>query len=146
MRIMDHLMSRPLLTFLNSFFKLKDQIWHIGRSKHVNQYKFRFFFIIVKKKIFHFFSHFPTSHMENHRWRSDVRKFSRIILKCGKDIHSLKISDEFDYGDSALLNMRIMDHLKSQAILAFLDSFFTFGTSLGLIMLFKISSGFYHNH
>ena len=25
MRIMDHLMSRPLLTFLNSFFKLKSQ-------------------------------------------------------------------------------------------------------------------------
>ena len=62
--------------------------------------------------------------MENHRYRSHVCKFSRIILKCGKDIHSLKISAEFDYGGSALLNMRIMGHLMSQAILAFLGSFF----------------------
>ena len=63
--------------------------------------------------------------MENHCWRSDIRKFSRIILKCGKDIYSFKISEEFDYGGSALLNMRKMGQLMSQAILAFLGSFFT---------------------
>ena len=62
--------------------------------------------------------------MENHCYRSHVCKFSRIILTCGKDIHSPKISDEFDYRGSALLNMRIMDHLMSRPLLAFLDSFF----------------------
>ena len=36
---------------------------------------------------------------------------ARIIFKCGKDIHCPEISDKFDYGGSASLNMRIMDHL-----------------------------------
>ena len=49
------------------------------------------------------------------------RKFSGIILKCGKDIHCPKISDEFN---SASLDMHIMDHLMRWSILAFLDSFF----------------------
>ena len=69
-----------------------------------------FFHSRQKKILAIFFSHFPTSHMENHRQRSHICKFSRTILKCGKDIHWPKISDEFDYGGSALLNMRIMDH------------------------------------
>ena len=51
-------------------------------------------------------------------------KFSWIILKCGKDIHCPKISDESNYGGSALLDMLIMDHLMSQPLLAFLNSFF----------------------
>ena len=42
MRIMDHLISRPLLTFLTSFFKLKSpNLLHIGRSKHACPYNFR---------------------------------------------------------------------------------------------------------
>ena len=68
-------------------------------------------FFIIGKTIWQFFSHFATSHTENHRLRSHVRKFSWIILKCGKDIHCPKISGEFDYGGSASLNMCIMDHL-----------------------------------
>ena len=34
--------------------------------------------------------------MENHRQRSDVRKFSCIIFKLGKDIYYPKISDELN--------------------------------------------------
>ena len=33
---MDHLMSRPLLAFLDSFFKLSNQIWYKGRARDVN--------------------------------------------------------------------------------------------------------------
>ena len=45
--------------------------------------------------------------METHRKHSHVPKCSRIILKCGKDIHCPKISNVFDYGGSVSLNMRI---------------------------------------
>ena len=44
----------------------------------------------------------------------DISSFSRIIFKLGKDIYYPKISNEFDHGDSALLNMRIIDHFMSQ--------------------------------
>ena len=47
--------------------------------------------------------------------------FSNLI---GKDIYCPKISDEFDHGGSASLNMRIMDHLMSWTLLTFLNSFF----------------------
>ena len=90
--------------------------------KHVNQYKFRFFFFIIAKRIF--FLHFPTSHIKNIHLRSYVRKLSRIILECGKDICFIMISDEFNCGGSAWLNERIMDHLMTWSTLAFLDSFF----------------------
>ena len=70
--------------------------------------------------------------------RSHVRKFSPIIKKWGKDIHGLKISDEFDYGGSAFLNMRIMGHLMSQAILAFLGLFFTLKPS-NLVQVYVLS-------
>ena len=60
-----------------------------------------------------------------------------------------KISEEFDYGGSALLNMRIMDHLMSRPLLAFLDSLFKlvtkFGIKVGLKMLININSWFFHN-
>ena len=46
--------------------------------------------------------------------------FLRIIFILNKDITLVQISDKFDYGVSASLNMRIMGHLMSQAILAFL--------------------------
>ena len=51
-------------------------------------------------------------------------KFSRIIFKLGKDIYCPKISDKLDHGGSASLNMCIMDHLMSQPLLTFLNSFF----------------------
>ena len=35
------------------------------------------------------------------KWRSHVSKFSRIIFKLGKDIHSPKFAVEFNYGGSA---------------------------------------------
>ena len=56
----------------------------------------------------------------------DSFSFSRIIFKCDKDIHCPEISDEFDYGVSASLNMRIMDRLLSWALLPFLVHFSTF--------------------
>ena len=46
-----------------------------------------------------------------------VCKFSRIILKCSKDIHSPKILDEFYYAGSASLNI-----LMNWLILAFQGS------------------------
>ena len=63
------------------------------------------------------------------------------------------ISDEFNYnyGGSASLNMRTIDHLMNRALLAFLDSFFKlkspnkFGINVGLNMLINISTGFLHN-
>ena len=48
---------------------------------------------------------------------------SRIIFKLSEDIYCPKISDKFDHGGSASLNMRIMDHLMSRTLLAFLNSF-----------------------
>ena len=59
------------------------------------------------------------------------------------------ISDEFDYGGSALLKMCIIDHLMSWSILAFLGSFLKpskFGTNVGLNMLLNLSFKFYHGH
>ena len=47
----------------------------------------------------------------NPRWRSHMRNFSRIISKQGKDLCCPKISDEFDYGGSVSLDMRIVDRL-----------------------------------
>ena len=58
------------------------------------------------------------------RWPRVFRRFSVGLVKLGKDIYYPKISDEFDHGGSALLNMRIMDHLMHRPLLAFLDSFF----------------------
>ena len=55
---------------------------------------------------------------------SNVHNFSGIIFKHGTDIYYPKISDEYDHGSSASLNMRIMDHLMSQPLLTFLNSFF----------------------
>ena len=71
--------------------------------------------------------YFPTSHIENHCKHSHVPNFPRTIFKCGKDIHCPKISDMFDYGGSALLDMCIVDCLMSLSVLAFLDSFLTLG-------------------
>ena len=43
MRIMDHSMGRPL-DIPELIFQAKvTKIWRIGRSKHVNKYKFRYF-------------------------------------------------------------------------------------------------------
>ena len=78
------------------------------------------FFIISKKKLANFFRILQP----RTRKITVSAKFSQAILKCGKDIHCPKISDQFDYGGSALSNMRIMDHLMSQSLLAFLESFF----------------------
>ena len=75
------------------------------------------------KKNGDFFSHFANSHMATFRERSHVYKFLRIILKCGNDIDGPMISDKFNYGGSASLNMRIMDHLMRWTILDFLYSF-----------------------
>ena len=49
-------------------------------------------------------------------WRYHVHNFSRIVSKLGKSIHYPKISDEFEYGDFASLDM---DHFMIQAIFAF---------------------------
>ena len=49
---------------------------------------------------------------------------SRIIFKLGKDIYCPKVSDKFDHGGSASLNMHIIDHLMSRPLLTFLNSFF----------------------
>ena len=43
--------------------------------------------------------------------------FSWIIFKLIKDIYYPKISDKFDHGGSASLNMRIMDHLMNRPLL-----------------------------
>ena len=58
------------------------------------------------------------------RYHSHVHNFSRIIFELGKDINYPEISKDFNHGGSASLNMRIMDHLMSRPLLAFLDSFF----------------------
>ena len=58
------------------------------------------------------------------RYHSHVHNFSRIIFKLGKDIYCPEISEDFDHGGSASLNMRIMDPLMSRPLLAFLNSFF----------------------
>ena len=77
-------------------------------------------------------------------WKSPlalfVDNFSRFIFKHGKEINCTEISHEFDYGVSASLNMRIMDHLMRRSIMAFLGSFFqvkaiTCGPNVGLDML-----------
>ena len=57
------------------------------------------------------------------RQHSHVHHFSRIIFKLGKDIYYPKISNEFDHGGSASLNMCIMDHLMSRPLLSFLNAF-----------------------
>ena len=65
MRIMDHLMSQPLLTFLNSFF-FQTKVTKFGLNMLIN-ISSGFFHSRQKKNFGDFFSHFPTSHMENHR-------------------------------------------------------------------------------
>ena len=87
---------------------------------------------------------------DKHRLHTRVHNFSRIIFKLGKNICYPKISDECDHGGSASLNMRIMDHLMSRPLLAFLNSFFQAKVTkcdkkVGLNMLINISSGFFHN-
>ena len=91
-----------------------------------------------------FVSHFPSSHIENHRQRSNVCKFSLMILKCGNDIHCLKISDEFDYGGSASLNIGIMDRFTSRLVFSIPGLIsrvkaITFDTNVGLKMLLNIN-------
>ena len=49
--------------------------------------------------------------------------FSVIIFKRGKHIYCPRCSDEFDYGDSASPNSRIMANLMSWTILALMGSF-----------------------
>ena len=70
--------------------------------------------------------------------------FSWIIFKLGKDIYYPKISNEFDHGGSASLNMRI-NELASFGIpgLIFQAKATKFGTKVGLNMLINISSGFF---
>ena len=51
------------------------------------------------------------------RERSHVHKFSQLIFKHAKNIDCTYISHEFDYGGSASLDMRIMEHLFSELIL-----------------------------
>ena len=58
-----------------------------------------------------------------------VRNFFQIIFKRGKDIYCPTVSDEFDFGGSVSLNMRIMDYLMSQPILAFCAHCFKFKPS-----------------
>ena len=48
------------------------------------------------------------SRADKPRLHSHVHNVSRIIFKLGKDIYYPKISDEFDRGGSALLDMRII--------------------------------------
>ena len=101
-----------------------------------------------RQKIGDFFSHFATSHMENHRYRSHIRKFSRIILKCGKEIHSPKISDEF----VQLWRFCLIKYLHNGPFndpasfgisgLIFQAKFTQFGTKVGLKMLININSVF----
>ena len=65
---MHHLMSRPLLAFMNSFFQAK--VTKYGTKVGINMLiniGSGFFIIGIKKNFGIFFSHFPTSHMENHR-------------------------------------------------------------------------------
>ena len=57
----------------------------------------------------------------------DLPNSDRGDFSCRRAVHSSsypKIWEEFDYGVSAPLNMHTMDHLMSQALLAFLDSIF----------------------
>ena len=74
-----------------------------------------------------------------------------LFFKLDMDIHCPKISDEFDYGGSASLNMCRKDHLMSQPVMAFLGSFFQakatkFGRNGGLNMSSNICYGSYHSH
>ena len=57
------------------------------------------------------------------REHSHVRNFLRIIFKFSKNIYCPQISDEFDHGGSASLNMSKMNHFISLPLLAFLDWF-----------------------
>ena len=76
-----------------------------------------------RKKLFdESFTHFQTSHIENHRKRTNVCNFSRIIFKRDKGIYCPTISDEFDYRGFASLNMRMVGRLMNQSILIFLFS------------------------
>ena len=45
------------------------------------------------------------------RQLSHVLNVHRIIFKLGKNIYGSQFPDEFDYGISGSLNMRMMDHL-----------------------------------
>ena len=80
-----------------------------------------------------------------------IHNFSWIIFKYGKDIYCSRVSEEFDYGGSGPLNMRIMDHLLNRSISAIRDSFFfrykaiKTGTNVQLNVLIDISCGFHHN-
>ena len=66
--------------------------------------------IIAAKKYLTFFHAF--SNVAHWKPPSTLRStIFGIIFKSGKDIHCAKISDEFDYGGSAPLNMRIIDRL-----------------------------------
>ena len=71
----------------------------------------------------HFFRIFQLRALQIHHYRSHVSNFCRTILKCGKDIYGLKISEEFNCGGSASLNLRIIDLLMCRPLLASLDSF-----------------------
>ena len=73
-----------------------------------------------------------------------------MIFKIGKDIDCPKISDVFDYGAPASLHMRIINHLITQSILAFLGFIFRtkdikVGAHVGWNMLINISFMFYRN-
>ena len=63
-------------------------------------------------------------------------------------MHYPKISDEFNYGGSASLNMTIVSRSMSWSILVFLGPFKVtkFGTNVWLHMFINISSEVYHNH
>ena len=58
------------------------------------------------------------------RWPRVYRRSNVGLVKLSEDIYYPKISDKFDHGGSASLNMRIMDHLMSRPLLTFLNSFF----------------------
>ena len=56
---------------------------------------------------------------------STVRALTSVIFHGSfSNLVRRKISDDFDYAGSASLNMRVIDHLMSRVILAFLCSFF----------------------
>ena len=107
-------MSRSLLTFLcpswsqEILYKRRDNICKV--------------FYHTTEQMFHTFSNYAY-------WKVTARilittNFSRIIFKCGKKYYLPKLWYEFDYGDSGLLYMCIMDHLMSWSIMAFVRSFF----------------------
>ena len=62
--------------------------------------------------------------------RPHVHNFSRVNFKCDKDIYFLKISQDFDYEDSASSYMRRMNDLMSLLIVIFMGSFFQLKPSI----------------